>query len=244
MLVAVGRRPRTDGWGLETPDARHERPRRADRRPVPHVDAQRLGDRRRDRRADAGAPRDGAGRDGGRDHRRPAPALHAGGDPRRVLHRPRGGRRRPHAGGGSASRTRLHQRDVPVRRQRPRDDARIGRRLRARRRAPRQPPDRRLAGGGPRRVGAERGIRPLDRDGRAARGHRRHDPRPPDARRSGAGSGAARARARAARLSATRRGSPDRAGRALGAGGDRLRGNVAGRPRPLEVVAAKSAVGG
>ena len=32
VLVAVGRRPRTEGWGLETPDARHERPRRAHRR--------------------------------------------------------------------------------------------------------------------------------------------------------------------------------------------------------------------
>ena len=31
VLVAVGRRPRTDGWGLESPDARHERPRRAHR---------------------------------------------------------------------------------------------------------------------------------------------------------------------------------------------------------------------
>ncbi len=31
VLVAVGRRPRTEGWGLETPDARHERPRRAHR---------------------------------------------------------------------------------------------------------------------------------------------------------------------------------------------------------------------
>ena len=108
------RRPPAAHRGLGPGDAgaRHGRPRRAHRRPVPHVDAQRLGDRRPGRRADARAPRDGAGRDGGRDHRRPAPALRARRDPRRVLHRARDRRRRPDAGRGGASRPRLHQRDV------------------------------------------------------------------------------------------------------------------------------------
>ena len=70
VLVAVGRKPRTEGFGLESLQLDMARPRHQDRRPVPHFDAQRLGHRRRDRRADAGPPRHGAGRDGGRDHRR------------------------------------------------------------------------------------------------------------------------------------------------------------------------------
>ena len=72
---AGGRRPPAaapQGFGLEVAAAGHGRPRRQDRRPVPHLDAQRLGHRRPHRRADAGAPRHGAGRDGGRDHRRQA----------------------------------------------------------------------------------------------------------------------------------------------------------------------------
>ena len=55
--------PRTARFG-------HGRAVRADRRPLRDLDAQRLGGRRRDRRADAGSPRHGAGRDGRRDHRR------------------------------------------------------------------------------------------------------------------------------------------------------------------------------
>ena len=69
ILVTVGRKPLTEGWGLEELEldmaAVHPH-----RRPVPHLDARRLCHRRRDRRADAGAPRHGAGRDGGRDRRR------------------------------------------------------------------------------------------------------------------------------------------------------------------------------
>ena len=61
ILVATGRRA---GHGLRPRTARphDERRLRADRRALRDVDAQRLGDRRPDRRADAGPPRDGAGR--------------------------------------------------------------------------------------------------------------------------------------------------------------------------------------
>ena len=58
------------GLGPGSAGAGHERPLREGRRPVPHLDAERLGDRRPHGRADAGAQGDGAGRDGGRDHRR------------------------------------------------------------------------------------------------------------------------------------------------------------------------------
>ena len=95
VLVTVGRKPLTEGWGLEElalDMARHVHP---DRRPVPHLDARRLRDRRRDRRADAGAPGDGAGRDGGRDRRRATSAAGTSAShPGRLLHRP-GDRRRP-----------------------------------------------------------------------------------------------------------------------------------------------------
>ncbi len=58
--------------------------------------------------------------------------------------------------------SRLHQRRAfPFAGQRPRDDAGSERRLRARRRAPRRPPDPRLPGGRPRRLGAVRGVRSL-----------------------------------------------------------------------------------
>ena len=48
VLVTVGRRPVTEGWGREELVARHGRPVRPHRRPVPHLDARRLRDRRRD----------------------------------------------------------------------------------------------------------------------------------------------------------------------------------------------------
>ena len=54
-----GHRPR-HGWTVHP-----------DRRSMPHFDARHLRHWRRDRRADAGAPRDGARRNGGGDHRRP-----------------------------------------------------------------------------------------------------------------------------------------------------------------------------
>ena len=69
VLVAVGRRAVYER--LRARDARsdHGGSVPARRRPLRDLDAQRLGDRRRHRRADAGAPRDGAGRNGRRDHR-------------------------------------------------------------------------------------------------------------------------------------------------------------------------------
>ena len=81
--------------------ARHGRQIHPHRRPVPHLDARRLRDRRRHRRADAGPPRHGAGRDGGRDRRRPqaqlGQALHPGrsASPIRKWCRPACRRRRP-----------------------------------------------------------------------------------------------------------------------------------------------------
>ena len=58
ILVTVGRKPATEGWGLEAIDLDMDGPFIRHRRPVPHLDARRLRDRRRDRRADAGAPGD------------------------------------------------------------------------------------------------------------------------------------------------------------------------------------------
>ena len=99
VLVAVGRRPRTEGLGLESLHAGHGRAARVridDQCRTSMRNVWAIGDV--DRRADAGAPRDGAGRDGGRDHRRPAAPIRAGGDSRRVLHRPGDRGRRPVAG--------------------------------------------------------------------------------------------------------------------------------------------------
>ena len=69
VLVAVGRRAHTSGFGLETLDLAMTGPFYVSTR-LRDVDAQRLGDRRRDRRTDARPPRDGARRNGRRDHRR------------------------------------------------------------------------------------------------------------------------------------------------------------------------------
>ena len=69
-------RPARPDRGLRPRTARphDERRLRADRRALRHVDAQRLGGRRPHRRADAGAPRHGAGRGGRRDR---SPAIAA-----------------------------------------------------------------------------------------------------------------------------------------------------------------------
>ncbi|GAB1384606.1 hypothetical protein MASR1M50_29270 [Burkholderiales bacterium] len=71
------------------------------------------------------------------------------------------------AGRGARRGHRLHGRRLPVCRQRPCHDAGGRRRLRARGGAQGQPPDPRLAGRGPGRVRARRGLRPVHRDGRA-----------------------------------------------------------------------------
>ncbi len=69
ILVTVGRRPVVDGWGREElvldMDGKFLRIDDA----MPNLDARDLRDRRRDGRADAGASRDGAGRNGRRDRR-------------------------------------------------------------------------------------------------------------------------------------------------------------------------------
>ena len=91
VLVAVGRRPNTEGLGLD------ERRHRAGR-PGPHPRgralrdqrARRLRHRRRDRRADAGAQGRGGRHRGRRDHRGRQRAREPRDHPRRRLHRTRG----------------------------------------------------------------------------------------------------------------------------------------------------------
>ena len=87
ILVATGRRARITGFGLERLDLTMNGAFVADRRALRDLDAQRLGRRRSDRRADAGPPRHGPGRGGRRSDRRPSSRLRRGGDSRRVLHR-------------------------------------------------------------------------------------------------------------------------------------------------------------
>ncbi len=75
-----------------------ERPVPAHRRPMRDLDAQRLGDRRRHRRADARPSRDGSGSDGRRDHRRRKARVRPGRDSGDLFHRSgdrRGGACRP-----------------------------------------------------------------------------------------------------------------------------------------------------
>ena len=136
VLVAVGRWPRTEGWGLETlmldMNARAVRIDDQCRTSMRNVWA--IGDVTGEPMLAHRAMAQGemvaeiiAGR---RRHFMPAaiPAV--------CFHRPRAGRGWPYAAGGDASRAGLHQRDVPILRQRSRDDAGIERRFRARRRAP------------------------------------------------------------------------------------------------------------
>ena len=147
ILVTVGRKPLLDGWGLEELDLDRDRRVPADRRPVPHLDARRLRDRRRHRRADAGASRHGAGRDGRRDRRRPQARLGQALHPGRLLHR--SGDRHASASRPTRRRRRPRGQDrpVPLPRQRPRDDAGRRGRLRARRGARRQSSRARHPGG-------------------------------------------------------------------------------------------------
>ena len=100
VLVAVGRRPRTEGFGLESLDLAMAGPLHPRRRPLSDLDAQRLGGRRRDRRADARPSRHGAGRNGRRDHRRRKTRLRPSRDSGDLLHRPGDRRGGPFARGG------------------------------------------------------------------------------------------------------------------------------------------------
>ncbi len=120
ILVTVGRRPARRGLGPRGNGARPRRAVRQGRRPVPHRDARRLGDRRSRRRADAGAQGDGAGRHGRRDHRRAAPPFRPGLGRRDRLQRARDRRRRDAAGRGGCRRHRRRDLGLPVRRQRAR----------------------------------------------------------------------------------------------------------------------------
>ena len=115
-------RPPAAGRGLG-PRSNGARPGgavRQGRRPVPHRDARRVGDRRSGRRADAGAQGDGAGRDGRRDHRRAAPPFRSRIGRRDRLHRARDRRRRHAAGRGCCGRHRRRRLGLSVRRQRAR----------------------------------------------------------------------------------------------------------------------------
>ena len=80
--------------GARADRPRHGRKIHPHRRPVPHLDARHLRHRRRHRRADAGAPGDGARRNGRRDRRRPQAQLGQALHSRRLLHRSGTGHRR------------------------------------------------------------------------------------------------------------------------------------------------------
>ena len=101
VLVAIGRRPNTEGLGLDSdrPRAQQARPDR-DRPRLPHQGRRRLGDRRRDPRPDARPQGRGRGHRGRREHRRADRHREPRGDPERGLHHARDRRRRPDRGGG------------------------------------------------------------------------------------------------------------------------------------------------
>ena len=180
VLVTVGRRPVTEGWGREElvldMDGRFDPHRRS----VPDLDARHLRHRRRDRRADAGASCDGAGRDGGRDRGGPPPRLGQEVHSRRVLHRSGDRHGGPVAGGGPRCRAAGQDRAVSLQRQRPRHDAGWRGRVRAGGRARGQPSGARHPGGRNGCVGACRRLLSRHRDGRSAGRHSRHDPCPSD----------------------------------------------------------------
>ena len=91
VLVATGRRPYTEGLGLEALGRRADQARSdRDRRAVAHQRRRRLRHRRRDRRADARAQGRGRGHRGGRGAGRQARPRQLRGDPERDLHQPRG----------------------------------------------------------------------------------------------------------------------------------------------------------
>ena len=98
------------------------------------------GGRRPDRRADAGAPRHGAGRDGGRDHRRPPPRIRRRAIPAVCFTDPEIVTAGLSPDARARRRPRRACRDVPLRRQRPRAHPGRRGRLRARDGALRQPP--------------------------------------------------------------------------------------------------------
>jgi dihydrolipoamide dehydrogenase len=89
VLVAIGRRPNTDGLGLEAAGVAGQQARPDRGRPrFPHRRPRHLRDRRRDARPDARPQGGGRGRRGGRDPRRPDRHRQPRRDPERRLHHP------------------------------------------------------------------------------------------------------------------------------------------------------------
>ena len=90
VLVAVGRRPNSKIPGLETTKVKVDAERlHRDRRAAAHRRAEHLRDRRRGRRADAGAQGVARGARGGGSDCRPQGGVRAAGDPGGGLHRSR-----------------------------------------------------------------------------------------------------------------------------------------------------------
>ena len=207
ILVAVGRRPATDGFALEELDLDRDGP------------YLRIDDRCRTSMRGVYAIGDVTGE----------PMR----DSRDLLHRPRDRRGRTRTRGSAARARRAAHRHGAVHRQRPRADAAGGVGLRAHRRARRQSPDPLDAGGRRRRFGAVGGLRAGARSGRAARGHRRDDPRPPDAGRGDPGGGAAGAGARVAGRAARGTAREAVAARAARAAGRARRHGATGTFAPL-----------
>ena len=146
--------------------------------PLPHQPAQRLCDRRRGARPDAGAQVVGRGRRGRRDHRRPV-------RPRQSRYRALGdlhlaGDRlgRQDRAGAEGQGRRIPRRPVSLHRQRPRPRARRNRRLRENARRCQDRPHPRRAHD--RAVRLRTDLRSRGRNGvrRSGRGHRAHRPRP------------------------------------------------------------------
>ncbi|VFT63431.1 dihydrolipoamide dehydrogenase [Pseudomonas aeruginosa] len=200
VLVAVGRKPRSEGWNLESLglDMNGRAVKVDDQCRTSMRNVWAIGDLAGEPMLAHRAMAQGemvaeliAGK-----RRQFAP----GGDPRGVLHRSGSGGRRVVPGAGEGCRPGLPGGELPVRRQRPRHDPGGQRRLRPRGGASRQPPGRRLAGGGQGGLGTVHGLRPVAGDGRPPGRHRRHHPRPSDPRRSGPGSRPARAGTRPAHL--------------------------------------------
>ena len=130
VLVSIGRRPNTDGLGLDEIGLANQ-PARPDRdRPrLPHQGRRRLGDRRRHPRPDARAQGRGRRHRGRREYRRPDRHREPRRDPVGRLHHARNRRRRPDRGAGQGA-WRGQGRQVPDARQQPRQDQPRARRLR------------------------------------------------------------------------------------------------------------------
>ncbi len=122
ILVTVGRKPVTEGWGLEAIDLDRDGPFIRIDDQCRTLDARHLCDRRRDRRTHARASGDGARRDGRRDHRGRKSLMGQDLRSRRLLHRSGDRHRRPGAGRGQIRRHRDQDRRFSLSGERPRHD--------------------------------------------------------------------------------------------------------------------------